>query len=275
METKNIKYHPIHPALRPYLFGILHCRIKKNDEKILTNLYPTDYAILCFDRHKKHFTDAYKQNKYNYTSCYLGLTEFRRSFSESTEEVFQVIFKPFGVYAIFGLPQHELSNRITDGDMVFPDTMSIQTFLEYESDPGACLRQIERWLLHHLSRRQNIHKEPLMRACNKIYQSRGKIFLKHLSREVGMSERNLRYYFHEQVGVGPKTFIRLVRFNFINRFLAPSSVVDWNEIAYLFGFFDQNHFIKEFKWFYGITPRMYTKITQFNLSEQITRSFSV
>ncbi|MNL09584.1 HTH-type transcriptional activator RhaR [compost metagenome] len=71
---------------------------------------------------------------------------------------------------------------------------------------------------------------------------------------MGMSTTTLGDQFREKVGFSPKAFSRIVRFNHINAFIDKHHATNWQELVYTFGFFDQNHFIKEFKRFYGCTP---------------------
>lgn len=58
------------------------------------------------------------------------------------------------------------------------------------------------------------------------------------------------------MGIGPKLFSRIVRFNkaFLYREMNPQA--DWNTIAFNFGYTDYQHLYKEFKEFAGLTPNM-------------------
>jgi len=264
----------LHPALQPFLYGILYSKINQQTSRGMIHLYPTDYSILCFDRNKKHFADTLSGNSYNYASCFLGLTDFCRTYSDCTNEVFQIIFKPFGVFAIFGIPQYDLSNRIVDGEDVFPGIEKIKSLMEYDAPYDRCMQEMEKWLLENLHHRRNYLIDPIIHACRKVYESKGNISVKNLCWEVCMSERNLRNYFDEQIGISPKKLNRLVRFNLINHFIDTHKYIDWKELTFQFGFFDQNHFIKEFKWFYGTTPSMQQKLDAMNLSSHITQYFA-
>jgi AraC-like DNA-binding protein len=97
-----------------------------------------------------------------------------------------------------------------------------------------------------------------------IQKSRGVIRIEELSRSIGMSTTTLGDQFREKVGFGPKTFSRIVRFNHINSFIGRQQHTDWQELVYTYGFFDQNHFIKEFKRFYGCTPSEWHSSQFFN-----------
>jgi transcriptional regulator GlxA family with amidase domain len=82
--------------------------------------------------------------------------------------------------------------------------------------------------------------------------------------QIGLSERRFIRLFAEQVGLTPKLFCRVQRFQKVLRHIARSSSIDWTEIALSCGYFDQAHFIHDFRAFSGINPSLYvTNKTQF------------
>ena len=75
--------------------------------------------------------------------------------------------------------------------------------------------------------------------------------------QIGLSERRFIRLFAEQVGLTPKLFCRVQRFQKVLRHIARSSSIDWTEIALSCGYFDQAHFIHDFRAFSGINPSSY------------------
>lgn len=73
--------------------------------------------------------------------------------------------------------------------------------------------------------------------------------------ELGVSERHLRRTFQETVGVGPKAFARLTRFERAVRAARGAAPVSWAAIAATAGYYDQAHLIAEFRAIAGVTPR--------------------
>jgi transcriptional regulator GlxA family with amidase domain len=71
---------------------------------------------------------------------------------------------------------------------------------------------------------------------------------------VGLSQRQLRRYFEYYIGDSAKTFSQVVRFqNILNAKPSTQSLRE-SKIFFDLGYYDQAHFIKEFKNFYGVTP---------------------
>lgn len=72
--------------------------------------------------------------------------------------------------------------------------------------------------------------------------------------DVGLSQRQLRRVFNYYIGTTPKTFSKVVRFQRILNAKPSVQSLKRSKIFYDVGFFDQAHFIKDFKTFYGVTP---------------------
>lgn len=73
--------------------------------------------------------------------------------------------------------------------------------------------------------------------------------------ELGISERHLRRVFRDAVGVGPKAFARLARFNRALQVAREEHGASWATIASAAGYYDQAHMIAEFRSIAGVTPR--------------------
>ncbi|QWU17724.1 Helix-turn-helix domain-containing protein [Paenibacillus sophorae] len=92
---------------------------------------------------------------------------------------------------------------------------------------------------------------------DKILASQGTVQIGELSAETGYSTRYMHKTFERYVGVSPKLFSRIIRFQHVLKALEdPSKEKTFGRILEL-GYFDQNHFIKEFKEFSAVTPKKY------------------
>lgn len=75
--------------------------------------------------------------------------------------------------------------------------------------------------------------------------------------KIGLSWRRFVQVFSEEVGLSPKLFCRVQRFQRVLQIVRRECDVDWAEIALGCGYFDQAHFIHDFKEFSGINPTTY------------------
>jgi AraC-like DNA-binding protein len=89
--------------------------------------------------------------------------------------------------------------------------------------------------------------------CKDIFRFEESLSIKSLAREYGCSERYLQKLFLAHVGLTPKQFFTVQRFNKSLK-LIQSSGYPLTSIAYECGYYDQAHFIKEFKSFTGLVP---------------------
>lgn len=78
-----------------------------------------------------------------------------------------------------------------------------------------------------------------------------------VTRRVGLSPRRFIQVFKEEVGLTPKLFCRVRRFQKAIRRVYRGETVDWADVALACGYFDQAHFIKDFRAFSGLTPAAY------------------
>jgi methylphosphotriester-DNA--protein-cysteine methyltransferase len=77
--------------------------------------------------------------------------------------------------------------------------------------------------------------------------------------------RSFRRHFVMQVGISPKTFCRIVRINRIFKDIEMNPDVDINDLVYKYNYFDQAHFINDFKDIMGETPLSFRKKDKFYL----------
>jgi AraC-like DNA-binding protein len=94
-------------------------------------------------------------------------------------------------------------------------------------------------------------------AAKLLYHTRGQCRVEELVDYCHASVRQLERKFQRAVGVSPKFFARPLRFGQAQRRLMFDPETDLTQLAYQCGYFDQAHFIKEFKAFAGMTPSEY------------------
>lgn len=89
-------------------------------------------------------------------------------------------------------------------------------------------------------------------AC--IVDRSGQVRVDDLAFDAGLSARQLRRLFIEQMGLSPKHFCRVIRFRHSLSRLRAARRGDWADVALECGYYDQAHFINEFREFSGYTP---------------------
>lgn len=94
----------------------------------------------------------------------------------------------------------------------------------------------------------------LLNILTKIYESKGNIGLKDITAREIISQRQIHRSFVNWIGLNPKSFIKVIRLQNIYNNALRNTNTNIFHIALSNGYYDQSHFIKDFKKFYGDTP---------------------
>lgn len=215
-------------------------------------------SLTLFLNNSPSVTDGLRNTSINNRISFAGQYSTHVSYSKQEGvKLINVDFNAWGAYTLFGVPQQLLKDKTFDAVTVFPSLKKYICHLEdHLHDPKTCIDLLQQFLLEQLQikKTQNRNKQ-IIYACKELVKSNGNFAIKKLCREVGMSQNSFANYFSEIVGVTPKLFSRITRFNAVQNFLVTNPLSGWQEIVAEFDYFDQNHFIREFKQFAGITPK--------------------
>ena len=95
-------------------------------------------------------------------------------------------------------------------------------------------------------------------ALKMFARGANEIPIRSVSREIGFSQRRLIQAFSSRVGLAPKVFCRILRFQRARVLAEKPATPDWADLAVACGYFDQSHLIRDFKEFSGSTPNLYS-----------------
>lgn len=90
-----------------------------------------------------------------------------------------------------------------------------------------------------------------------VSNSNGSISIEKLTQELHIGKRQLERKFQAAVGLNLKTFSRIIRFNYALQLIEKKEFDSFTKVAYDGGFYDQPHFIKDFKDLTGLNPKQY------------------
>ncbi|QSQ28511.1 AraC family transcriptional regulator [Pyxidicoccus parkwayensis] len=174
-----------------------------------------------------------------------------------------VRFKPGGAYPFFGVPMSELTERVVSLDTLWgAEGARLRQRLADAASVTERRHLLESTLTERL-RRGDVFEPagaPVVRRAVRLITEASELpRVEGLARGLGISPRHLRRAFEDVVGMGPKEFARVVRFQRAVRASARASAPDWGAIAAATGYYDQSHLITEFKALTGLTPRALLK----------------
>lgn len=184
-----------------------------------------------------------------------------RALSKGADELpvgIAVRFRAAGAYPFFGVPVSELTDRVVALERLWGrDGARLRERVATARTPAAALGAVEDALAARL-RRDDVFEpasaRTVRRAVRLITESPELPRVDALARTLGVSERQLRRSFDEVVGVGPKAFARIERFQRALRASREDDAPAWGAIARRFGYSDQSHLIAEFRALTGTTP---------------------
>lgn len=174
-----------------------------------------------------------------------------------------VVFEPDG-FGIFARDAVDLfSNRSTNlEDAWGAPVRSLRDRLREVSDPELKLLCLENFLLQSIAPRLTRHgpwKSPeVLFALQTFDRGPGIASVCDVARRTGWSERRFSQVFREQVGLTPRTWCRIQRFQRAVRQLHAGVDMRWAELALECGYYDQSHFANEFRAFSGIDATTYS-----------------
>lgn len=168
-----------------------------------------------------------------------------------------VHLRPGGASAFFGLPLSELRNRVVELDTLWnSEAQNLRDQLIEAPGAPAKFRILENALLARWRGFAPRHRA-VRHALDSFTRLPDNITVGQVTADVGLSRRRLIEIFTEQIGMAPKVFCRVLRFQrAINR-IQRRPTISWTDIAVDCGYYDQAHFIKNFREFCGMTPGEY------------------
>jgi AraC-like DNA-binding protein len=239
--------------LKPYVKAFA---IAETTEEKTYKVLPDTGLIICF-QYKINHSHFYNVNQFLVNSSGLtGLQDSYRIYKNPTDiGAILIRFKEGGAAAFFRQPIHEFF-----GDSILLDNFMLRSELQLLEEQ-LCetrtdiekIKVVEQFLISRIS---HASKDNLvLKALTLIHNSKGNIRIKDLMEQLYISQSSLEKRFRQIIGASPKKFASIVRFKHIIQNYNPQTSL--SDLGYDAGFYDQSHFIKEFKCFTGETPETF------------------
>lgn len=168
--------------------------------------------------------------------------------------ILQVHFRPGGAAPFLGLPAGDFADTHLDLRTLWgPGATVLHERLCALREPDRQFRLLEQALLARLSDRAAGHSAARM-ALDALIRTRGGAKVRDLAETAELSQRRLIAVFTAEVGLRPKLFGRIQRFQHAVALAQSEAATDWAQIAADCGYFDQSHLIREFAALAGVTP---------------------
>ncbi|MFB7816934.1 DUF6597 domain-containing transcriptional factor [Paenibacillus chitinolyticus] len=202
------------------------------------------------------FTENLKTGEMDVRYC----GTFQQAFTLSYEEgapmrSFGIRFMPGGAYPFLRTALSEFHDQAVAarqiGSVIGRET---EERVREARSFGERIGAVEACLMRQLSDKGTDGDNRMKNVLYRVFISGGGETVSELARSETVSTRQLHRSFNQWVGLSPKKFAEVVRFQRLLRDIQAGSVTDWAAAAAERGFFDQAHMIREFKRFYGASP---------------------
>lgn len=187
----------------------------------------------------------------------LGHTcNFRDLRIDGNFSMFGVALFPYTAPLLFKTPGKEIADSVISGeDILKHEDKFLDEEIALAKNDGQQMKILTAYLVKQLNRM--IRCDTLVqRAVQLITRSSGIVNIEMLAQNLGISRRHFERRFREQIGLPPKLFSRIIRFQHTLKYPVSHSLT---ERALSHGYADQAHFIRDFKSFSGINPKYYFK----------------
>jgi AraC-like DNA-binding protein len=165
---------------------------------------------------------------------------------------FGVRFHPYGAARLFSLPMHEITNSVLALDDL---SQHLIRHLECIGDGRSVSERfalLDQCIMALASK--SAQKDLLVAHAVKHFEcSGGLASIAHLAASAGISTRQFERRFRDAVGISPKLFCRMQRFQSVFTRM-DESALNWADAAVQSGYYDQAHLIRDFREFAGKTP---------------------
>ncbi len=251
------------PTLQPLVKMIMVKGVApwKGDSKKVYSYPPTPVHCIIFYlnsriRAKKHDEKTFKRQP----QCVVvgpQLTSVDIELSKDHRAV-MIGFQPGGLFRFLGIPMTEIFDDGINGfDILDNDIGSLIDELREIRQPELINARVQYYLLEKM---QGIGEQlPIDQALMKLQNTANTYFMDDVARDACLSLRQFQRKCYERLGMNPKLYARIARFSKTYSMYEANQDLTWSQISHRCGYFDQMHFIRDFKEFSGITPGLMGK----------------
>ncbi len=170
----------------------------------------------------------------------------------------RVDFHPGGLYRLLGIPKtHLFDTGFNAFDVLGTEMNTINGQLLDATDNDTGKDIVEKFLLKKCHQLKTLL--PFDMAMRELIRTDGNTSIEKIASLACLSLRQFERKCTERIGMPPKSFARIVRFSKAYRLREAKPELTWTAVAHEAGYFDQMHFIRDFKEFAGVTPTIIEK----------------
>jgi AraC-like DNA-binding protein len=184
----------------------------------------------------------------------IGAQTFRRVdlVLQGRVDAFTIVFQPAGLFMLFSLPGEVLTNDHFEGESALGRRLGeLERRLGDVTSFGNRVRIADEYLC---LKRPVRDAGDMARAGVEILSRSGCVRVSDIARRAGIGIRQLERRFRYEIGISPKLYARIARFEAALRRKAAVPQTTWTDIAHVLGYYDQMHMVHDFDRLSGESP---------------------
>lgn len=255
-DSANI-YFPTDKTEKYFIKSIWMLRENNTEERKETILPKGTVEIIFNLSDRITYLNSTSNTGKDLPSCFINGINFKPfSLIKSGQQLFVGIqLNVIGLKALFGVPAKEFNDTVVESSQVCKSFNDLHHQLFSERTFAGQVKTIRKWLCHRISVSNYLYS--IQKYHNWFYcQGVNTLTVKELREKVCISERQLRRLSAEWLGMSTEAFLLYNKY-LSSLHLLHNSDLSLTRIGLEAGYYDQSHFIREFKSFTGITPKEY------------------
>ena len=172
----------------------------------------------------------------------------------------QIVFQPGALYRITGVSLNELTNTYLDAEDIFGGSIHLINEELYKAKNYSEMITIAERFLIQLTKKSKKIQHSVDSISKIMVLENEKFFLDRFIKDACLSHRQFDRKFKERIGIPPKLFLQIIRFDKAFRMKNRYPQKDWLFIALHCGYYDYQHLVKDYKEFTGYTPTQFFEI---------------
>lgn len=171
---------------------------------------------------------------------------------------FGVKFQPHGLKRFTTLPMSEIQDSMVEASTVLGKDFAVLEEMVLSSQGNQeKKRLLDAYFIQSIRQKAEPDHLLVQQVLKEIHRLRGQLEITYLKQLFGVGYKRLERLFKKQVGLAPKAYCRIVRFNATLFYQTKQPTDNLTALAYSAGYFDQMHFVKEVKYFTNMTPKAF------------------
>lgn len=174
-----------------------------------------------------------------------------------------VVLHPYIAGNVIRYPVNELSNNLIYAEEIFGnEILNVTERLEESVSFNERISILRDFIMSKIADLNILEMNRINYAVDEINRNHALISIENLANKVNLSKRQLERKFNDEIGLTPRDFIKVVRFQSVLWAKQKNKDISLTNLAYTCGYYDQAHFINDFKSVTGFTPKEYFKLAE-------------